>query len=296
MLATPHRVDQNLTGNSDDEIAKWCSVSRHSGTFTETGGWDVKAEVEACELGNVGGGQAWEKGKVVIAEDGRRIEVHAFVVPHLLSMRGLTFICSDKVKEFFQTKILPVEGVKDTLKTWMSASRSEYVLEALKLKTTPQIWCLTGLIELSAVTAATFTKKTPSAKFGISSALVGALTSVPIGGSICLDRNFDARYDSYDPDKLVWAAQFQLVNAKRVLKTKGSQPPPINYLELYPDWTYSSGKVLAGGDGHNMAFEVEMEDEYATIISEDEWSAEYWQTFEKTQANIKTFSHKEGSG
>ena len=159
----------------------------------------------------------------------------------------------------------------------------------LGVRKKPQIWCLTGLFALSRVTATTVSRHNPAASVGISSAVVAACTSVPIGASIEVSREFSAKWDGFDSDKLVWAAQYQLINMCPVVKVADDKTAPINYLELYPDYTYSSGHVLAGDEDEDDAFELEVEDEFATDTLELDWNQDYWQAFSEAKATMEKY-------
>jgi hypothetical protein len=166
--------------------------------------------------------------------------------------------------------------VKESLKRWLSVSRTNYVLIKARLRPKPEIWCLTGLFELSDVTAATVVNKNPSVSFGISSALVAALSGVPIGGSIEIGQNFTVTCDNKYPGKGVWAAQYQLINSRPVLRVESDEDPPMNYVELYPDYTYAEGRVLGDEDGEDDAFELEVEPVSDEDINVDSFGDEYW--------------------
>ena len=158
----------------------------------------------------------------------------------------------------------------------------------MKLTPKPKIWCLTGLIELNDVTALTVTKTNPSANTGISSALIGSLTGVPVGGSVNVDKNYTATCESKNPGKMVWAAQYQLVKVKPVVKktTPGSQTP-INYVDMYPDQTYAKGAVL--GDGKEEAFELELADVAVQGGRvEGALDEEYWNVYSAGERMIKS--------
>lgn len=261
---------------SDDELSKWTTASSHSGTFVEAAGWTFKPEVEVLEIGKVGAGWTCERSKMLQAQNGKRVELHP-----------------NKVRSFFQDKVLAGEGVKESLKKWMTISRCKYVFWKLGLRNLPlicpQIWCLTGLFELSGVTATTATRHSPTASVGISSAIVTACTGVPVGGSVELGRDFSAKWDGFDPDTLIWAAQYQLVNLKPVMRTTGEEASPVNYVELYPDYTFAPGQVLADDGDRDDAFALELEDEFAPDANEQKWGETYWQDFEKAKKETENY-------
>jgi len=67
-----------LNPRSDAEIAAWTTTNEQSGTFTSTRGWNIEAEVDVFETGRFGGGQSSEKGKIIVATSGKRVEIHGF--------------------------------------------------------------------------------------------------------------------------------------------------------------------------------------------------------------------------
>lgn len=155
-----------------------------------------------------------------------------------------------------------------------------------KLIPRPEIWCLTGLIELSDVTASTVNRTNPSASFGVSSALVGSLTGVPVGASVDIDSNYTVTCDSFSPENLVWAAQYQLVTAKPVVKATEGLPTSINYLDLYPDYTYAKGAVL--GDRKEEAFELDLADVDEGENAEGELEEKYWKVYSTGEERMKS--------
>lgn len=188
--------------------------------------------------------------------------------------------------------------MKENLKRWLTVSRTNYVLNKARLKPKPEIWCLTGLFELSDVTAATVVKKNPSVSFGISSALVAALSGVPIGGSIEIGQSFTVTCDNKYPGKGVWAAQYQLINSRPVLRVESDEDPPMNYVELYPDYTYAKGRVLGSKDDEGDAFELEVEPAGYEDIDVNSFDDEYWEAYreaEETTRKLNKLADIDGS-
>lgn len=158
----------------------------------------------------------------------------------------------------------------------------------MKLTPTPKIWCLTGLIELNDVTALTVTKTSPSASTGISSALIGSLTGVPVGGSVNVDKNYTVTCESKNPGNMVWAAQYQLVKVKPVVKkAEPGSRTPINYVDMYPDHTYAKGAML--GDGKEEAFELELADVADQGVKvEVALDEKYWNVYSTGERRMKS--------
>lgn len=70
----------------DDELAKWVDVWNYSGTFVEGRGWNLQAETEVFEVGKLGGGHASEKSKVIMSENGHKMELKELETPPILSI------------------------------------------------------------------------------------------------------------------------------------------------------------------------------------------------------------------
>jgi hypothetical protein len=167
-----------------------------------------------------------------------------------------------------------------------------------RLWPSPEIWCLTGLFEMSGVTAATVIRKNPSATIGVSSALIGAISGVPIGGSIEIGKDFTVTCDNKYPGSATWAAQYQLINSRPVLRVDTKEDLPINYVEVYPDYTYAKGAVLGGGDPDDQeeAFMLEVEDEDEDEeIDVDIFDEEYWKAYGEAEELTKERNNLTGN-
>lgn len=109
---------------------------------------------------------------------------------------------------------------QEKLKLWLSAAYSAYVLN-FKFARRPKVWLLTGLYLLEG--ARTVVSRAGSAKIsaGISSTIVGALSGVPVGGSVSLEggSSWDMTMEVAEPH--VWAAQFRLLDARFIKMGKG---------------------------------------------------------------------------
>jgi len=194
---------------------------------------------------------------------------------------------SDRVRNFFETKVLSAQGVKDHLRLWLTVSRTKYVLARTRLRSPPAIWCLTGLWELSNVTLSTVVRNNPSATLGISSALVGALSGMPIGASVDIGRDFSVRCERKESGSGVWAAQYQLINTRPALVVgdEDGETPPINYVTLYPDYTFAGGGHLGGDDDEgDDALELEVREEGGDMdASVDDFDDEYWEAYREAR-------------
>ncbi|EEA20084.1 conserved hypothetical protein [Talaromyces marneffei ATCC 18224] len=118
-------------------------------------------------------------------------------------------------KAFLTTQILPNPKARSTLKLWLSSARSDYVMN-MRWARRPKIWFLTGLYLLSG--ARTIVRKSSSTHIdvGLSSAIVGALGGVPIGGSVSLGQGDMWEMTMGMEEEHVWAAQYRLIDAKYI--------------------------------------------------------------------------------
>lgn len=151
------------------------------------------------------------------------------------------------------------------------------------MKPQPQIWCLTGLIELSNATVATVVIRNPAVSVGISSVIL-ALAGVPIGGNVTVGTETKVTCDAKWPDASVWAAQYQLINTRRALQI-AQDASPINYMMLVPDFTYAPGQVLGGKDETMNALQLEVlpvedvDEEEEEALHVDSFDGEYWNVY-----------------
>ncbi|KAK4982415.1 hypothetical protein LTR50_007745 [Elasticomyces elasticus] len=110
----------------------------------------------------------------------------------------------------------------------------------------PKIYCLTGFYELERVSAKTDDSKSDSLEAGISSAVVGAATGVPVGlaiGPLANGKTIQA--DIFMPGPCIWAARYQQIDVEwRKETTQGKSPLPK--ITLRPEPVFSKYMVRAG--------------------------------------------------
>lgn len=80
----------------------------------------------------------------------------------------------------------------------------------------PKIWFLTGIYVLEG--ARTIIRKASSSavEVGVSSAIVGALSGVPVGGSVSLGQGDTWELQMGMEEEHVWAAQYRMIDAKYI--------------------------------------------------------------------------------
>jgi hypothetical protein len=115
-------------------------------------------------------------------------------------------------EEFLATSVLSNPKAQEKLKLWLSAARSAYVLN-FKFARRPKIWMLTGLYLLE--DARTMVSRHNSSKIsaGVSGSIVGALSSVPVGGFLSLGEGNSWEMTMELTEQHVWAAQYRLLDA-----------------------------------------------------------------------------------
>ncbi|CEJ60309.1 hypothetical protein PMG11_08887 [Penicillium brasilianum] len=157
--------------------------------------------VEGGDIVNLGLAYNKEAERVVVAEKGTRM------------------ILKDP-EEFLTTNVLAKPQAQQKLKLWLSAAHSSYVLN-FKFARRPKVWLLTGLYLLEKTRTMVSTGHSADISAGVSSAIVGLLSGVPVGGSVSLGvgSSWEMAMEVADPH--VWAAQFRLLDARFIKMGKG---------------------------------------------------------------------------
>ncbi|EAW24538.1 uncharacterized protein NFIA_041160 [Aspergillus fischeri NRRL 181] len=152
----------------------------------------------------------------------------------VVAKKGARIILKDP-EEFLATSVLSNPKAQEKLKLWLSAARSAYVLN-FKFARRPKIWMLTGLYLLE--DARTMVSRHNSSKIsaGVSGALVGALSSVPVGGFLTLGEGNSWEMTMELTEQHVWAAQYRLLDARFVKVDKGADSVKLPFsMGLYRD-------------------------------------------------------------
>lgn len=121
---------------------------------------------------------------------------------------------------FLTEKVLSNTQAQQKLKLWLSAANSAYVLN-FKFARRPKVWLMTGMYVLEGARTITSREKSSNISAGISSALVGALSGVPVGGSVKLGEGSSWEMAMEVAEPHVWAAQFRLLDARFLKLGKG---------------------------------------------------------------------------
>ncbi|ETN44333.1 uncharacterized protein HMPREF1541_10513 [Cyphellophora europaea CBS 101466] len=174
---------------------------------------------------------------------------------------------------FLLEHVLREPKAQRALMLWLSAARSAYMLK-LKWARKPKIWMLTGQYLLDDARTVSISSCEETGKVGVTSAAVGALAGVPVGGSIGLGHNSKAQVTMEMPGQNVWAARYHLVDTDFVRLKAGeeAQLPPV--IALHPDVTSRAGKAASwymdtGGQEPEVAtVQLEKQSEPKTRVQE----------------------------
>ncbi|PKX96366.1 uncharacterized protein P174DRAFT_501162 [Aspergillus novofumigatus IBT 16806] len=129
----------------------------------------------------------------------------------VVAKKGARIILKDP-EEFLVTSVLSNPKAQEKLKLWLSAARSAYVLN-FKFARRPKVWMLTGLYLLEDTRTMVSRQNSSKMSAGVSGWLVGALSSVPVGGSLSLGEGNSWEMTMELTEQHVWAAQYRLLDA-----------------------------------------------------------------------------------
>ena len=158
-------------------------------------------------------------------------------------------------QNFFETSILAEGSLSEkTLRAWLSAPAVKAMVSAWGLMP-PRIWMLTGLYELKNASMCEIHSNEPNASIHASAEAITALTGVPVGGAVEIGNSSSLKVQLQWPKPLVWAAQYQEVDARYIKEPTEEQtsPQPLTF-SLYPD-RFSKG-MLRNADGPALRVEV----------------------------------------
>ncbi|CAI7669369.1 unnamed protein product [Penicillium pancosmium] len=157
--------------------------------------------VEAGDIMNLGLAYHKDRERIIVAEKGSRITLK-------------------DPEAFLTNNILTTPAAQQKLKLWLSAAHSAYLLN-FKFARRPKVWLLTGLYLLEGTRAVVSNGQSANISAGVSSAIIGALSGVPVGGSVSLGAGSTWEMAMEVADPHVWAAQYRLVDARFIKMGKG---------------------------------------------------------------------------
>ncbi|KAM6524464.1 hypothetical protein FALCPG4_010076 [Fusarium falciforme] len=135
-------------------------------------------------------------------------------------------------QQFLSEKVLAVDSTRETVQKWLSVSSHEYArLKLTPLRWWPKIWMLTGIYEFEDCTSFAWSKNDVSVEANIAAEIM-ALLNIPLGAASSLI-NSRGRYTRETfPGKSVWAAEYQLVDAKFCRVQSNEMDKPVTSLQL----------------------------------------------------------------
>ncbi|KAJ5689390.1 hypothetical protein N7462_003782 [Penicillium macrosclerotiorum] len=206
----------------------------------------------------------------------------------VVAEKGMRMILKDP-EMFLTNSVLKSPLAQQKLKLWLSAAYSAYVIN-FKFARRPKVWLLTGLYLLEG--ARTIVSKGQSAEVsaGISSGLVGALSGVPVGGTVSLGvgSSWEMAMEVADPH--VWAAQFRLLDARFIkVGKKGIDEVKLPAsMGLYRD--VMSVNTARGGEGNSVELGLEEEQEHSKDCVANDQESQGLEEYEKRlEQAIKMF-------
>jgi hypothetical protein len=154
-----------------------------------------------------------DRERIIVAEKGSRITLKEYVYPPILNpLVNVDFLIRSP-EAFLTDNILTTPAAQQKLKLWLSAAHSAYLLN-FKFARRPKVWLLTGLYLLEGTRAVVSNGQSANISAGVSSAIIGALSGVPVGGSVSLGAGSTWEMAMEVADPHVWAAQYRLVDAR----------------------------------------------------------------------------------
>ncbi|KAI9770482.1 MAG: hypothetical protein M1839_003197 [Geoglossum umbratile] len=150
-------------------------------------------------------------------------------------------------EKFLSDKVLTSDHVNSSLQRWLYLAK--YGLKD-RIRP-PKIWFLTGLYELEGSSSVVTDTKHRSAQAGIGPALM-ALLAFPQGGS-ARSQHENMKVERVELEKRsVWAAQYQLLDAKYI-PVKDNETPPPHSVRLKPRAVFSRGTERSSQAQDNFA-------------------------------------------
>lgn len=125
---------------------------------------------------------------------------------------------------------------------------------------------LTGqyLLEDTQILHVTSSKQQGS--FSTGALAIGALTGVPVGGSINISPDISLKAKLHTPEKLVWAAQFHKLKTKYIRVRSGEAPMLPRAISIHPN-VLRTGSVVRGEADQCTFAQVAIDDAVSGAVS-----------------------------
>ncbi|EED24580.1 conserved hypothetical protein [Talaromyces stipitatus ATCC 10500] len=162
---------------------------------------------------------------------------------------------------FLSNHVLMNPKARSALKLWLSSARSDYVMN-MRWARRPKIWFLTGLYILKGARTIVRKQSSSTIEVGLNSAIVGALSGVPIGGSVSLGQGDAWELQMGMEEEHVWAAQYRLIDAKYIAvssRTRSEVMALPATMSLYKDiLSVRNRRTTSQLAGRNLDMDVEV--------------------------------------
>jgi hypothetical protein len=204
-------------------------------------------------------------------------------------------------------RVLRNEEVRRKLSVWLTCTTASLVWRKATLQK-PRIYLVTGLYELSEVTARTASTASGDFEVGISDTIMATTTGAPVGGTIgplgdhsMLEANITMRGPA------IWAASFKRLDAHfmKAATIEDTSSSPTTLIRLNEDFT-SQGHLRGSSNQSTVtrqipwtpdeegltklldanAATIQVEDLAELLEEDDEAASKYWKWFDVAERRI----------
>ena len=191
--------------------------------------------------------------------------------------------------------ILKSEKAQKWLQTRLTVSNDFSSRVKSAVRPTPKVWLLTGLYLMSDVSQRLFTTNSSTHKAALQAPIpdpsgFSALAGVNVGGSVSSKSSEGLATGADIKQEKVWAAQWQRVRVKKVVKEKWEDAlkNEIRLLETFSLTTVRGAKTVPTNEGVQLDLggadeDLESEDEG---LDEEDW-AEFDEEVEELETNLQ---------
>ncbi|KAL7658002.1 hypothetical protein ACMYSQ_004144 [Aspergillus niger] len=248
-----------------DEVNKWANVTIIDNQwFTTSPSIHISCDVSALDLVTLGASFLKSREMFVHAKAGRKIELK-------------------DPRKFLYEKVLKTSRCRETLERWL-------ILDKFSLKNAlsrPKIWYLTGLYELEDTMSLIGDTNTIGLRGGVSAELLALLAAAPVGASAEAARAKLRMQSVQVKEPLVWAARYQLLDAK-YLYVENDKPVPQNLVRLKGSPILSKGGFRDSKKDTNCA-ELSLVEPSPELAREGDYEEceKYWEPFLEAQKEME---------
>ena len=184
---------------------------------------------------------------------------------------------------------------------WLTAAKSAWLFYRATFQK-PRVFCCTGYYQLSKVSANIKSEGNLSGKLGVSPAVVGAASGIPVGGTIgpfSNGQSLAANVTMAEP--AIWAARFHQLKVEYLQIAEGTKTELSPNIMLKPDCTHPRGGLMGDEPAVSETKVVEEPDkikyaqgvvttswtEAEEIGDDEELDGKYWEAFETSVSRLQ---------